>query len=146
VEPLSGGSFLLSARRRLTRVSTLAIVLIVLSVLVLLLLAGGLAGARRRDRLQADTLDASIAEADQALEQARAADRGWERAVLEAAVKKALEAERPELRYERIDLVLVDDRPGVEEDRAHFVASGTEGQARIVLTRRNEGWAHERVE
>ena len=126
--------------------STLGIILIALAVLALLLLVGGLAGARRRDRLQAPTLDRNIADADRALEQARAADRGWDRAALEAACRKALEAERPDLRFERLDLVLVDDRPGVEEDRAHFVASGSEGQARIVLTRRSEGWGHERVD
>jgi hypothetical protein len=127
-------------------VSAVAIVLIVLGVLVLLLLAGGFAGARRRTREQAPTLDRSIAEADRALEQARAADRGWDRAVLEAAVTRALEDQRPAEHYEEMVLVLVDDRPGVEEDRAHFLASGPGGQARVILCRQGEGWACERVE
>jgi hypothetical protein len=132
--------------RRLPRVSTLGIVLIVLGVVVLLLLVGGLAGARKRDRLQGPALERSIAEADRALEQARAADKGWDRAVLEAVCRKALEAERPELRYERLELVLVDDRPGVDRDRAHFVAGGSEGEARVILARQTEGWAAERVD
>jgi hypothetical protein len=126
--------------------STLGIVLIVMGAVVLLLLAGGALGARRRARHTAPDLQRSIAEADRALEQARAADRGWDRAVLEAACRKALEVERPALRYEQLVLVLVDDRPGVSEDRAHFVAEGPTGQARVVLTRGEEGWAADRVD
>jgi hypothetical protein len=40
----------------------------------------------------------------------------------------------------------VDDKPGVTEDRAHFVASGNGEEARVVLARRESGWALERVE
>jgi hypothetical protein len=126
--------------------SALAIVLIVIGVVFLLFLIGGFLGARRRDVWQEGDRERHIAEADQALEQARAADRGWDRAVMEAAVRRALEAERPELRAERLDLVLVDDRPGVEEDRAHFMASGPEGHAHVVLARGDAGWAAELVE
>jgi hypothetical protein len=126
--------------------STLGIVLIVIGAVVVLLLVGGALGARRRALHVAPTLQKSIAEADRALEQARAADRGWDRPVLEAACRKALEAQRPAIRYERLDLVLVDDRPGVTEDRAHFVAEGPSGQARVILTRGGEGWAAERVD
>ena len=133
-------------RRRLAPVSTLAVVLVVLGVLILLLLAGGVAGARRRSRLHGPALEHALAEADRALEQARAADKGWDRTVLEAVCRKALEAERPELRYERLELILVDDPPGVDHDRAHFVATGSEGVARVILARREEGWAAERVD
>jgi hypothetical protein len=121
-------------------VSALAIVLIVLGALLLLLFAGGLYVARRRARAREGDLATSLARADQALEAARAADRGWERVLLEEAARKILAEERPDWRYDRLDLVLVDDRPGVAEDRAHFLAAGTDSEVRIVLTRQDGGW------
>lgn len=125
--------------------SVLAIVLIVIGILVLLLLVGGFAAVRRRERTQAPDYARHLAEADAALEQARAADKGWDRAVMEAAVQRALEEQRPGFRAERLDLVLVDDRPGVMEDRAHFVAAAGDQEVRIVLARGEAGWAAESV-
>ena len=125
--------------------STVAVILIVVAAVLLLLFAGGLVVARRR--IQHEDIGPKIAEADRALEQARAADRGWDRAVLEQACHAALRSERPDLRYEAIQLVLVDDRPGVTDDRAHLVASGPGGSARVVLGRREGGdWIVEQVE
>ena len=127
-------------------VSALAIVLIVLAVLVLLFLIGGILGAARRERRLAQHRERSIAEADRALEEARAADRGWDRAVMEEAARAALAERRPGFGFDRLDLVLVDDRPGVSDDRAHLVAVGADGEARVVLARRAGAWAVERVE
>ena len=125
--------------------STLAIVLIVVGVLLALLFVGGVVVERRR--LRRPGFEADVASADRALEAARAADRGWDRALLDAAARDALQAERPGFSWESLDLVLVDDRPGVEEDHAHIVAAGPEGQARVVLCRDAEGrWACERIE
>ena len=126
--------------------STLAIIIIVFVALDLLLLLGGIAAVRRRRRDQAPDLGRHIAEADHALEQARAVDKGWDRAVLEAAVERALSEQRPDFTAERLDLVLVDDPPGVTQDRAHYVAAGPDGQqVRIVLARSEAGWAAESV-
>jgi cbb3-type cytochrome oxidase subunit 3 len=125
--------------------SALAIVLIALGVLVLLVFVGGLAAARRRERAQRGDYARHLAEADQALEEARAADKGWDRAVMEATVQRALEAERPGFTPDRLELVLVDDRPGVSEDRAHFVAAGDGEEVRVVLARGEAGWAAESV-
>ena len=125
--------------------SVLAIILIVLGVLVILVFVGGLAAARRRERAHAGEYSRHLAEADQALEEARAADKGWDRAVMEAAVQRALEDQRPGFRPERIELVLVDDRPGVTEDRAHFLAAAGGDEVRIVLSRGEAGWAAESV-
>jgi hypothetical protein len=44
-----------------------------------------------------------------------------------------------------LDLVLVDDRPGVAEDRAHFVAAGGGEDVRVILARRDDGWIAEHV-
>jgi len=114
------------------------IVLIVIAAVLILLLVGGFIARRRR------TTDWSehVAQADHHLEAARAADRGWDREVLLGTASQALESQRPGWAYEDLHLVLVDDKPGVEEDRAHFVALGSDGEARIVLHRDGAGAWH----
>jgi hypothetical protein len=125
--------------------SVLAIVLIVLVVLALLFFVGGLVYSRRR--LNDPQLEEHIANADQALEAARASDRGWDRVVMEEAARRALAEDRPDFATDELHLVLVDDRPGVEEDRAHMLAMGGGGQARVILTRNSEGeWILDRIE
>ena len=125
--------------------SVLAIVLIVIAVLALLLFVGGLVYSRRR--LGDPALAGHIRRADQALEEARANDRGWDRELLEAAARRTLAEQRPDFGVNQMHLVLVDDRPGVEEDRAHMMAMGDEGEARVVLTRNPEGeWILDRIE
>ena len=126
-------------------VSVLATILIVLAVIFALLFVGGLLGARRRDEQNAPVYARNLAEADHALEQARAADRGWDREVMEDVARAALAREHPETNFERLDLVLVDDRPGVDQDRAHFEASDGGRQVTVVLGRNESGWAAERV-
>jgi len=130
----------------LRAVSTLGIILIVIGAVLLLLLLGGFAGAARRREHEEPHYQRNLAEADRALEQARAADKGWDRSLLEAAARDALADKRPDWEYDALVLVLVDDKPGVAEDRAHFLASGEGGEARVVLARRDSGWALERVE
>jgi hypothetical protein len=126
-------------------VSTLAIVLIVIVAVLALFFVGGLLVTRRR--LARQDFSADVARADRALEGARAADRGWDRALLDEAARQALATERPSLDWSTLHLVLVDDRPGVEEDRAHIVASGAERSARVILTRDSDGnWVAEAVE
>jgi len=126
--------------------SVLAIILIVATAIILVFLAGGLIVARRRaDRPE---VEEHIRRADRMLEQARAADRGWDRELIHAAARRALDQHRPGLEPVSLDLVLVDDRPGVEEDRAHLVAAGASGDScRVVLARDASGeWGVERVE
>src|SRR5687767_1832243 len=101
--------------------STLAIVLIIVAVLLVLLFVGGLVVERRR--LNRPGFEADVASADRALETARADDRGWERALLDEAARRALATERPDFSFDELHLVLVDDRPGVEEDHAHLMAT-----------------------
>src|SRR5215208_3167402 len=116
--------------------SVLAIVLIVVAVVILLVLAGGYAATRRRARGEEGTFEDSLAAADRALEEARADDKGWDRALLEEAARKALADARPGWTYDDLHLVLVDDRPGVEEDRAQFLAVGGEDRLHVALARR----------
>jgi hypothetical protein len=126
-------------------VSTLATVLIVVGGVLLLLFLGGLAYSVRRERRTRARDARDIAAADRALEAARAADRGWDREALERAAHAAIAAERPGFAYDSLDLVLVDDRPGVTEDRAHLVASSSDGAIRVILSRDERGWTLERL-
>ena len=127
--------------------STVAIVLIVLGVIVLLLLLGGFLGARKRDRAVAPGYARHLAEADQALEAARAADRGWDRAAMESVARNGLDRQYPGRRFNALELVLVDDRPGVTEDRAHFEAVDGSERVPVVLTRSEAGtWAVAQVD
>jgi hypothetical protein len=127
--------------------STLAIVLIVIAAVVLVFLVLGILGARARDRHQASTWMRRVAEADAALEQARAEDRGWDREAMSVAARSALAESRPGWTFDELLLVLVDDRPGVEEDRAHFVAiHGNDEETRVVLARQGDRWVAESID
>lgn len=123
--------------------STLAIVLIVLAAVLVLFFLGGLVASRRRDAANSGSYADHLLAADRALEAARAEDKGWDRAALESAARDALKRERPGYEAAELQLVLVDDKPGVEEDRAHFLASGNDGPVRVILTRRGGSWALE---
>jgi hypothetical protein len=126
--------------------SVIVIVLIAVGAILLLFFIGGLFYTVRRYQRLGRDFYRHLAAADQALEQARAEDKGWDRAALEAAARAGLAAERPGWAYDNLHLVLVDDRPGVMEDRAEFLAVGAEGMVRVGLVRNESGWAHDRVE
>jgi len=126
----------------------MTVVLIVIGVVLLLMVVffvGGLVYSRRRN--MDPSFRASVASADNALEAARAEDKGWDRVLLEAAAHAALKSERPGFEYADLHLVLVDDRPGMEEDRAHMLARGKKESAHVVLMRDEKGaWVTERIE
>ena len=126
--------------------STLVVILIIVAVLAVLIFVGGLIAVRRRDHRQAGVWGQHVAKADAALEQARALDRGWHRETMEEAARTALREQRPDHPYEDLHLVLVDDQPGIDEDRAHFMAASQDRDVRVVLTRDGDRWVAERVE
>jgi hypothetical protein len=124
----------------------LIVVGVVLVLLVVFFVGGIVISKRRRDR---PDFAEHVRGADQMLEQARAQDKGWDKDVMEGVVRTALAGERPGAEYSDLHLVLVDDQPGVEEDRAHFmaVALGEGEGARVILTREPGGdWVLERIE
>ncbi|HLM08640.1 MAG TPA: hypothetical protein VK307_02935 [Thermoleophilaceae bacterium] len=128
-------------------ISTLAIVLIVAFVIVDTVVLLGFLGVRARSRRQAPSYMEHVAAADAELEQARAADRGWHRDVMEQAARLGLERQRPGWAFRQLHLVLVDDRPGQDDDRAHFVAVDESGkEARVIIARTGDHWATESVE
>jgi hypothetical protein len=118
-----------------SRIRFVEIALIVIAAVLLLLFVGGYIASRRRTRNWSE----HVADAERALEAAWAADKGWDRGLLDLAVKQALEAQRPGWEYGELHLVMVDDRPGVAEDTAHFVATGGDDEARVVLARDASG-------
>ena len=127
--------------------SVLAIVLIIVGVTVLFALFLGFLGTRARDRQQAGSWEEHVRNADAALAQAAASDRGWQRETMEEAARAALSESRPDWSYGNLHLVLVDDRPGIEEDRAHFVAVAEGGdEARVVLSRQGDRWVAESID
>jgi len=127
--------------------SVLAIVLIIVGVTVLFALFLGYLGTRARDRKQAGSWEEHVRSADAALADAAASDRGWQRETMEVAARAALTESRPDWSYGTLHLVLVDDRPGIEEDRAHFVAVAEDGdEARVVLSRQGDRWVAESID
>lgn len=127
-------------------ISTLAIVLIAVNAVIIVFLVLGFVALRARDRRDAGSWEEAVRSADAALAQAATADRGWHREAMESAARLALEEERPGWRYDALHLVLVDDRPGIEEDRAEFVAVGNGDEVTVVLTRQGDRWSAERVD
>jgi hypothetical protein len=120
-------------------VSAFAIIVIIVVVLVVLLIVGGLVANARRARDQEDETLSAVREADQALALARASDRGWERAVLEAAAREAFAARSP-VEVRELLLMRVVDRPGTEEDQALFRVVTDAGSEEILLVREGDAW------
>ena len=119
--------------------STLAIVLIVLAGLVVLLVIGGLITSNRRRRADEAALRAELVAANEALAQAHAQDKGWDRAALEQAVRDAF-ARRSDAEVRDLHLVQVVDRPGTEDDQAVFRVVTDHGHEYLHLDRHGEAW------
>jgi hypothetical protein len=121
----------------LASLSVIDVVVIVVLVVVLVFGGGGYLANRRRQRVLDQRLHAQIEAADAALAEARAQDRGWDRATIEAAARAAV-APR-EIRD--LHLVQVVDQPGTDADQAVLrlvAADGTEST--LTLGRRAGAW------
>jgi type II secretory pathway pseudopilin PulG len=117
---------------------------LVLVILVLALLAIGGAIARRRQLAATeDRFDAHLAQVNRDLAAAHAADRGWERSVLDTAARGAWVEARPGTEPGELQLVQIIDQPGTDDDKAIFrSASG----ARLILGRRDGDWVLDRLD
>jgi hypothetical protein len=120
-------------------VSALAIVIVVVAIVLIVLIVGGLVAGGRRARHEKPDLQATLRDADRALANAQAEDRGWDRDVLEAAARGAF-AERSPAQVRELLLVQVVDRPGTDADEAVFLVITDAGSEEIVLLRRDDGW------
>jgi hypothetical protein len=108
--------------------------IIVLVVLVLLAVGGAFARAAYQRRTEGQ-FDAQLEKANHDLAEAAAADRGWDRATLEAAARRCY-AEKEGAEPPELLLVEVLDRPGTEEDEAIFRV----GERLLRLGRRARDW------
>jgi hypothetical protein len=115
--------------------SLLLIIVIVVTVLAVVFFIGGLIVSRRH----AENWAANVAQAERALEIAWAQDKGWDRELLHRSAREALGSHKPGFEYTEVHLVVVDDRPGVADDKAQLVAVGEDGEARVVLARDADG-------
>ena len=122
-------------------ISTLGIVLLVVLVVVVILAAGGYMAMTRRTRAREAALQRELAQAEDALAQAHALDKGWDRALLDAAAR-AVAAERfGDGLVGTPQLVQVIDRPGVDADQAVFRIESADGREhRITLGRAGGEW------
>ena len=112
-----------------------------LIVLLVLLFIGGFIATSRRGRAQRERLAARVEEADAALAEARASDRGWDRAVIEAAAREAFAARHGGKAPDELHLVQVVDKPGTDADQAVFRAVVELGRDEtITLGRRDGAW------
>ena len=126
--------------------STFATIVLIAIAVVVLLVVTGLLASRRRDEGHAADYRRHLLEADEALERAKAVDKGWDRETLDAAAREAIERARPGWPYDELHLVLVDDRDGMADDRAHLVAVGSGGDTRVILARHDGVWIAENVD
>jgi len=118
------------------------IIVIVVAVLAVLFFVGCLIVSRRHT----DNWTENVAKAEEALELAWAQDKGWDRELLHRSAREALGSHKPGFEYTDVHLVVVEDRPGVAEDKAQLVAVGDDGEARVVLCRDADGgWTVESV-
>lgn len=119
---------------------TLVIIVIAVVVLLVLLAVGGAIATSRRARAQDATLFAAVAAVNDALAAAHAEDKGWEPVSLQEAASAAFAARHPGVELEALQLVHVDDRPGIANDRAIFKAVAGGAEHEVVLGRDGDGW------
>jgi type II secretory pathway pseudopilin PulG len=121
--------------------STLGIVLVVLAVVIVLLAAGGYVAAARRARSSEGALQHELKQAERALAQAHALDKGWDRAILQAAARDAAAVRFGDATVGEPLLVQVLDRPGTDADQAVFHVETADGAAhRMTLGRSGGEW------
>ena len=123
----------------------LEILLLAIVGLIVVLALGGAVVARRREAAGRAHFEREVQAADHALAAARAEDRGWDRAALEAAARAAFAVRQPGTEIGRLMLVQVVDRPGIEEDRAVFRVESAAGETLIVLGREGGEWVPEEL-
>ncbi|MEY2569995.1 MAG: hypothetical protein QOE63_345 [Acidimicrobiaceae bacterium] len=122
----------------------LLIVIAVLVVLIVLLAIGGYVAVHRRQREQEDAFRAAVDEANRGLAAAHAEDKGWEPNALREAARRLFEEQHHGTAVRDMQLVAVEDRPGIEEDRAVFRFETEDGGAHhLTVGRTPDGWALE---
>lgn len=114
--------------------STIDVVLLIIAAVLVGIVVVGSGIARRRAEARDEHLRERLAVANEALAQAHAADKGWDKALLEAAARQAAGP------TDELFLVSVIDNPGTDQDEAVFQAV-SDGRTRTIgLRRTGDTW------
>jgi hypothetical protein len=113
--------------------------LIIVIVVFALLIVGGIVARTRQLARNRPAFERSLAQVERDLVAAAAADRGWDRELLEAAARR-IGAEQLGSEPDELTLVEVLDRPGTDEDEAVFDVRAAGARHRLVLGRRDGEW------
>jgi hypothetical protein len=115
----------------------LGLIVGIVVVLAVVLFVGGYVANARRQKVMDERLRAQVEAADAALADARAQDRGWDRATIEAAARAAVAPRQ----IQDLHLVQVVDKPGTDADQAVFRVVGADGtESSLTLGRRDGAW------
>ncbi|HYM56664.1 MAG TPA: hypothetical protein VES79_01765 [Solirubrobacteraceae bacterium] len=119
--------------------------IVILAVLALLAVGGAMA---RRQQLQRTRgrFDANLLQVNNDLAAAHAEDRGWERAALDDAARRAYAEQRPGADQGEMVLMQVIDRPGTDQDKAVYRFGADGRHERLTLGRRDGQWVFEGLE
>jgi hypothetical protein len=120
--------------------TALEIVLIVLALLVIVLGGGGYVAMARRTDSRDGKLREQLQRAERELAQAHAADKGWDRSLLESAARSAAEQRYGASAVTALQLVQVIDKPGTDADQAVFRVQTADGEQSITLGRTGGVW------
>ncbi|HEX6023141.1 MAG TPA: hypothetical protein VFZ00_14185 [Solirubrobacter sp.] len=113
--------------------------LIIVLVVLLILIVGGIIARNRQLARSRPEFERVLAQVDHDLAAAFAQDRGWDRELLEAAVRR-ISAEQFGAEPDELTLIEVIDKPGTDEDQAVFDISTGGQRHRVTLGRRDGDW------
>jgi type II secretory pathway pseudopilin PulG len=120
-------------------IATVEIVLLVVLLVLLVMAAGGYTASARRTKGRDRKLMEQLQAAEGALAQAHAADKGWDRALLESAARAAVASRFPGAAVNALQLVQVVDRPGTDADQAVFRVETADGDEHHITLGRTGG-------
>jgi hypothetical protein len=123
----------------------LAILIGVFVVLVILLAVGGMIARRRQLESTRGRFDRQLAQVNEELAAAHAADRGWAPEGLETAARAAYLSQRDGAEPEELTLVQIVDPPGTEDDKAVFRVRAGGRDEHLTLGRRGDDWVFEQL-
>ena len=113
--------------------------LIIVIVALILLAAGGILARSQQLKRSRPAFERNLAQVERDLVAAAAADRGWNRQLLEAAARR-IGTEQLGSEPEELTLIEVLDRPGTDQDEAVFELRTGGQRHRLVLGRRDGDW------
>ena len=125
----------------------LIVVLVVLALLIVLLAIGGYVAVRRRERRGEPAFRVAVEEANRKLAAAHAEDKGWDPAGLREAAARLFEEQHPDAGVRDMQLIAVEDLPGIDEDRAVFRFDTDDDRVHhLTVGRTPDGWALEQLD